>query len=57
MELGEEEEEIYKNYITELREINRFNTVIILNNYSIFHSLIKIDIFNLKLYLTFTFNN
>ena len=57
MELGEEEEEIYKNYITELGEVNRFNIIVILNNYFIFYLLIKANLFNLKLYLIFTFNN
>ena len=57
MELGEEEEEIYKNYIIELGEVNRPNIVAILNNYSVFHLLTKTDIFNLKSHLTFTFNN
>ena len=57
IKLGEEEEEIYKNYIIELGEVNRPNTVVILNNYSIFHLLTKTNIFNLKLHLTFTFNN
>jgi len=57
MELGEEEEEIYKNYITEFREVNGPDIVVILNNYSVFYLLTKTNIFNLKLYLTFTFNN
>ena len=56
MELGEEEE-IYKNYIIKLREVNRFNIIVILNNYFVFYLLTKTNIFNLKLYLTFTFNN
>jgi hypothetical protein len=57
MELGEEEKEIYKNYIIELREVNGPNIIAILNNYLVFHSLTKTYIFNLKSYLTFTFNN
>ena len=57
IELGEEEEEIYKNYIIELREVNGSNIVAILNNHFVFYLLTKTDIFNLKLYLTFTFNN
>ena len=57
MDLGKEEEEIYINYIIDFREVNRPNTVIILNNHSIFYLLTKTDIFNLKLYLTFIFNN
>ena len=56
MELGEKEE-IYKNYITKLREVNKSNIIIILNNYCVFYLLTKTNIFNLKLYLTFTFNN
>ena len=56
MELGEEKEEIYKNYITEFREVNGPNIVAILNNYSVFYLLTKTNIFNLKLDLTFTFN-
>ena len=57
IELGEEEKEIYKNYIIEFKEVNRPNIIVILNNYSIFYLLTKTNIFNLKLYLTFTFNN
>ena len=57
MELGGKKEEIYKNYIIELREVNRPNIIIILNNYSVFYLLTKTDIFDLKLYSTFTFNN
>ena len=43
MELGKEEEEIYKNYIIELGEVNGPNIVVILNNHSVFYLLIKID--------------
>ena len=57
MELGEEEEEIYKNYITELGEVNGPNIVVILNDYFVFYLLTKTDIFNLKSHLTFTLNN
>jgi hypothetical protein len=57
MELGEEEEENYKNYIIEFREVNKPNIVVILNNYFVFYLLTKTNIFNLKLYSTFTFNN
>ena len=57
MELGKEEEEIYKNYIIEFREVNRPNIVAILNNYFVIYSLTKTNIFNLKSHLTFTFNN
>jgi hypothetical protein len=56
MEL-KEEEEIYKNYIIEFREVNGPNIIVILNNYFIFYLLTKTNIFNLKLYSTFTFNN
>jgi hypothetical protein len=57
IKLGKEEKKNYKNYITEFREVNGLNIVVILNNYFVFYLLIKTDIFNLKLYLTFTFNN
>ena len=57
MELGEKEEEIYKNYIIEFRKVNGLNIIMILNNYFVFYLLTKTDIFNLKLYLIFTFNN
>ena len=57
MELGKEEKETHKNYITELREVNGPNIMAILNNYFIFYSLTKINIFNLKSHLTFTFNS
>jgi hypothetical protein len=57
MELGKEEEENYKNYIIKFREVNGPNIVAILNDYFIFHLLTKTNIFNLKSYLTFTFNN
>jgi hypothetical protein len=53
MELDEKEEEIYKNYIIEFREINGPTIIVILNNYFVFYLLIKTNIFNLKLYLTF----
>ena len=56
IELGEEEE-VYENYITELREVNGPNIVVILNDHSVFHSLTKTDMFDLKSHLTFTFNN
>ena len=51
------EEEVYKNYIIELGEVNGLDIVVILNNYLVFYLLTKTDIFDLKLYLTFTFNN
>jgi hypothetical protein len=57
IELNKEEEENYKNYITEFREVNGSNIIAILNNYFIFYLLTKTNIFNLKLYSTFTFNN
>jgi hypothetical protein len=37
----------FDNYVTKLKEINRPETVAILNNYFVFHSLIKTDVFNL----------
>jgi hypothetical protein len=37
----------FDNYVTKLREINRPETVAILNNYSVFHSFTKTDVFNL----------
>ena len=45
-------------YLTELSEVNSIQTVIILNNQFIFHSIIKLDIFNeLKESSIFFFNN
>jgi hypothetical protein len=55
--LSKEEEEIYKNHITKLRKVNGPNIVAILNNYFVFYLLTRTNIFNLKLHLTFTFNN
>jgi hypothetical protein len=37
----------FDNYVTELREINRLKTVAILNNYSVFYSFTKTNVFNL----------
>jgi hypothetical protein len=37
----------FNNYVTELREINGPETIAILNNYSVFYSFIKTDVFNL----------
>jgi hypothetical protein len=37
----------FDNYVTELGEINRPETIAILNNYSVFYSLTKTDVFNL----------
>jgi hypothetical protein len=37
----------FNNYVTELKEINRPETVAILNNYSVFYSLTKTNVFNL----------
>jgi hypothetical protein len=37
----------FDNYVTKLGEINRPETVAILNNYSVFYSLTKTDVFNL----------
>jgi hypothetical protein len=48
----------FNNYVTKLREINKPETVVILNNYSVFHSFIKINVFNLLVKpLVFTFDS
>jgi hypothetical protein len=48
----------FDNYVTELKEINRPETVAILNNYSVFHSLTKTNVFNLPAEpLVFTFDS
>jgi hypothetical protein len=48
----------FNNYVTELEEINGLETVAILNNYSVFYSLIKTNIFNLLAKpLVFTFDS
>jgi hypothetical protein len=48
----------FDNYVTKLGEINRPETVAILNNYSVFHSLTKTDVFNLPAEpLAFTFDS
>jgi hypothetical protein len=48
----------FDNYVTKLREINKPKTIAILNNYSVFHSLIKTNVFNLSAeLLAFTFNS
>jgi hypothetical protein len=48
----------FDSYITELGEVNGPETVAILNNYSIFHSLTKTDIFKLLIESSaFIFNN
>ena len=57
IKLGKKEEKIYKNYIIKLGDVNRPNIIIILNNKFIFYLLTKTNIFNLKLHLTFIFNN
>ena len=57
IKLGKKEEEIYENYIIEFREVNGPNIIVILNNYFVFYLLTKTKIFDLKLYLIFTFNN
>ena len=45
-------------YLTELSKVDGIQTIIILNNQSIFHSIIKLDIFNKpKESFTFFFNN
>jgi hypothetical protein len=48
----------FNNYVTKLKEINKPETIAILNNYSVFHSLIKTNIFNLSAKpLVFIFNS
>jgi hypothetical protein len=48
----------FDNYVTELKKINKPETVAILNNYSVFHSFIKTNVFNLPAEpLVFTFTN
>ena len=48
----------FDNYVIELKEINRPKTIAILNNYSVFYSLIKTNIFNLLAKsLVFIFNS
>jgi hypothetical protein len=48
----------FNNYVIELKEINRLKTIAILNNYSVFYSLTKTNIFNLPAKpLTFTFDS
>jgi hypothetical protein len=48
----------FNNYVTELKEINRPETIAILNNYSVFHSLTKTNVFNLSAEpLVFTFDS
>jgi hypothetical protein len=45
-------------YLTEFSKVNSIQTIIILNNQSTFHFIIKSDIFNkLKESSTFSFNN
>jgi hypothetical protein len=48
----------FNNYVTKLKKINKPETIAILNNYSVFYSLIKTNVFNLlaKL-LVFTFDS
>jgi hypothetical protein len=48
----------FDNYVTKLKEINRLETVAILNNYSVFYSLTKTNVFNLPAKpLVFTFDS
>jgi hypothetical protein len=48
----------FDNYVIKLKEINRLKTIAILNNYSVFHSFTKTDVFNLLIKpLVFTFNS
>ena len=59
IEVGENEEFYdFDNYITKLGEVNRLETVVILNDYSVFYSLTKTNVFKLLAEsLVFTFNN
>jgi hypothetical protein len=48
----------FDNYVIKLKEINRPKTIAILNNYFVFYSFIKTNIFNLSAEsLVFTFNS
>jgi hypothetical protein len=48
----------FDNYVTKLKEINRPETIAILNNYSVFYFFTKTNIFNLSAKpLTFIFNS
>jgi hypothetical protein len=48
----------FDNYVTKLKEINRLKTVAILNNYFVFYSFIKTNVFNLPAKPSaFTFNS
>jgi hypothetical protein len=48
----------FNNYVTKLKEINKPKTIAILNNYSVFYSLIKTNVFNLLAEPSiFTFNS
>ena len=48
IEIAEDKESYdFDSYITELGEVNGPETVAILNNHSVFHSLMKTDIFKL----------
>ena len=59
MEVGGNEDFYdFDNYITELGEVNGPETVVILNDHSVFHSLTKIDVFKLPAESSaFTFGN
>ena len=48
----------FDNYITKLKKINKLKTIAILNNYFVFYSFIKTNVFNLLAKpLAFTFNS
>jgi hypothetical protein len=48
----------FDNYITKLKKINRLKIIAILNNYSVFYSFIKTNVFNLSAKsLIFIFNS
>jgi hypothetical protein len=59
MEIAEDKRSYdFNSYITELREVNRSETVAILNDYSVFYSLTKTNIFKLLVESSvFIFNN
>jgi hypothetical protein len=48
----------FDNYVIKLEKINKLETVAILNNYSVFYSFIKTNVFNLLAeLLAFTFDS
>jgi hypothetical protein len=48
----------FDNYVIKLKKINKLKTIAILNNYFVFYSFIKTNVFNLPAKpLVFTFNS